>query len=87
MNSKEFAEMEKLDTATLVTIAAEVETSQRKQAALHILEIRRTEPLRKSADASAASAKSSATATVWAAIAAFISATAAIIALFRHSAN
>ena len=77
MNPKEFAEMEQLDTATLVTISAERDASHRKHAASHILELRRAEPLKRAATASAHAA-------IWAAVAAFISAAAAVITLFRH---
>jgi hypothetical protein len=48
MNADEFAAMEKLDTATLVTISAERDGSHRKQAALHILEMRRSHERSKS---------------------------------------
>lgn len=40
--------MENLDTATLVTISAERDGSHRKQAALHILEMRRSRDRSKS---------------------------------------
>ena len=48
MNADELAAMEKLDTATLLTISAERDGSHRKQAALHILELRRAAELRQS---------------------------------------
>jgi hypothetical protein len=77
MSPNEFNEMEQLDTAILVSISAERDSSQRKHAALHILEMRRAEPLRRAANSSARAA-------VWAAVAAFISAIAAVISLFHH---
>lgn len=41
MNQEEFKKLEQLDTATLVTMSAELDRSHHKHAALHILEIRR----------------------------------------------
>jgi hypothetical protein len=85
---KQFSEM---PDEKLFEYVIERDSSQHRHVAMHILEIRRTEPLRRAAEQSSAAAESSAktaraalTTARWATLAAFLSAIAAFIALFRH---
>jgi hypothetical protein len=91
MDSDLFKQMNAMPDEKLFEFVTEVEHSQKRHAAMHILEIRRTEPLRRAAEQSADAARASAqtaraalTTTRWAMIAAFLSAIAAFIALLHH---
>ena len=83
MTPEELKAIEQMDDSLLFALSAEREGSQRRQAAMHFLELRRNEPLRKAAEASVKAAQESARATRWAVVAAFISAIAAVIGLIR----
>jgi hypothetical protein len=77
MDSDLLKQMNDMPDEKLFEFFTELEHSQKRHAAMHILEIRRTEPLRRAAEQSANAAR-------WAMIAAFLSAIAAFIALFHH---
>jgi hypothetical protein len=79
-----FQQFNEMPDEKLFNYVTEVESSERRHVAQHILEIRRSEPLRKAAEASVRAAEASVRTTIWATIAAFISAIAAVIALIRH---
>lgn len=77
MDSDLLKQMNGMPDEKLFEVVTEREHSPKRHAAMHILEIRRTEPLRRAAQQSADAAR-------WAMIAAFLSAIAAFIALLRH---
>lgn len=77
MNADLFKQFNQMPDEKLFEFVTEREHSQNRHVAMHILEIRRTEPLRRAAQQSADAAR-------WAMIAAFISAIAAFIALLHH---
>jgi hypothetical protein len=72
-----FKQMSVMPDEKLFEFVTERDSSQRRHVAEHILEMRRTLPLHRAAEASAKAA-------IWSAIAAFISAVVAIVALFHH---
>lgn len=77
MNADLFKQFNEMPDEKLFEFVTEREHSQNRHVAMHILEIRRTEPLRRAAQQSADAAR-------WSMIAAFLSAIAAFIALFNH---
>lgn len=82
MKKEDLEFLERLPSEKLYEFVTEKDFSERKHAALHILEMRRNEPLRRAAESSAAAAHSSSKTAVWAMIAAVVSALAAVISLF-----
>jgi len=75
MEAKEYASLEKLSDRELFDFVTEMDNSQRKWAAMHILEMRRNAAM-------TSAAKSSALAAWVAALVAGISAAVALVALF-----
>lgn len=91
MNVDLYKQFNQMPDEKLFEFVTEREHSQNRHVAMHILEIRRTEPLRRAAEQSADAARASAqtaraalTTARWAMIAAFLSAIAALIALLHH---
>jgi len=91
METAIYKEFTKKSDEELFGFVIEREGSQRRHVAMHILEMRRNEPLQRAAEQSAAAAQSSAdtarSALItarWATVAALLSAIAAIIALYHH---
>lgn len=91
MQPETYKQFNAMPDEKLFEYVTERESSQSRHVAMHILEIRRTEPLRRAAEQSAAAAQSSAETALsalvtarWAMVAALLSAVAALIALFRN---
>jgi 16S rRNA C1402 N4-methylase RsmH len=91
MNPEAYKIFKEHSDEKLFEYVTERESSQSRHVAMHILEMRRNEPLRRAADLSAQAAQSSAetakaalTTARWAMAAALLSAIGAIIALFHR---
>jgi hypothetical protein len=91
MQSETYKTFQAFPDEKLFEYVTERESSQHRHVAMHILEMRRNEPLRRAAELSAEAAESSAdtaraalTTARWATVAAMLAAIAAIITVFRH---